>query len=148
MKSLQTKFLAVNICAMTVLALLTGGAGIFTTTRLLLKDAERTLRMECDVQKVELDLLLNSVEQSVRIMSTLSLNEIESVEKFSSDDAYPGEYTAHMLDSFGHIANHTEGALAYYLRCNPKIAPCRMRSLKQMVKKCSFDCKRYCNVSK
>ncbi len=123
MRSLQTKFLAVNICAMAVLAVIVGGTGIFTTTRLLQKDAERMLTMTCEVQKVQLDLMFNTVEQAVRIMETQSLTEIESVERLSEDEAYRADYTAHMLKLFQNVASHTDGAVAYYLRYNPEIAP-------------------------
>ncbi len=123
MKSLQTKFLAVNICSMVVLALIAGGMGIFTTGRLLQRDANRMLNMVCDLEKEQLDQLLGSVEQSVHIMATQSLKELKSVERISNDAAYREEYTLHMLDLYHNVASHTDGIIAYYLRYNPEIAP-------------------------
>ncbi len=122
MKSLQTKFLAVNICAMAVLALLTGSTGIFTTTRLLRKDAEQMMQMQCDVQRVQLDLMLNSVEQSVEIMEGQCLAELADVKQFVNDPEVREAYTSHMLGTFANIAENTEGAVAYYLRYNPEFA--------------------------
>lgn len=122
MKSLKTKFLAVNICAMAVLALLTGSTGIFTTTRLLRKDAEQMLQTECDVQRVQLDLMLNSVKQSVEIMEGQCLAELEDVQGFVQNSEIRDAFTAHMLSTFANIADNTEGAVAYYLRYNPEFA--------------------------
>ncbi len=123
MKSLQTKFLTVNICSMVVLALLVGGMGIFTTSRLLQRDANRMLDMVCDLEKEQLHQLLGGVEQSVHIMVTQSLKELESVEKISNDVEYREKYTLHMLDLYHNVASHTDGIVAYYLRYNPEIAP-------------------------
>lgn len=119
MKSLQTKFLIVNICAMVILAVIVGGVGIFTTSHLLENDANRTINLIANVQEEELNILLKGVEQSVQILETQALSNLESVDRLVNDAEYRKEYSEHLCSLFKNVSKHTQGAIAFYLRYNP-----------------------------
>ena len=106
---------------MVILAVIVGGVGIFTTGHLLENDANRMINLIANVQEEELNILLKGVEQSVQIMETQTLSNLESLDKLVNDAEYRKEYSNHLCGLFKNVSKHTEGAIAFYLRFNPNL---------------------------
>jgi methyl-accepting chemotaxis protein len=106
---------------MVILAVIVGGVGIFTTGHLLENDANRMINLIANVQEEELNILLKGVEQSVQIMETQTLSNLESLDKLVNDAEYRKEYSKHLCGLFKNVSKHTEGAIAFYLRFNPNL---------------------------
>ena len=106
---------------MVILAVIVGGVGVFTTSNLLESDANRMIDLMANVQEEELNILLKGVEQSVQIMGTQALSNLDSVDQLVHDAAYRAEYSGHLCGLFKNVSKHTNGAIAFYLRYNPDL---------------------------
>ena len=104
---------------MVILAVIVGGVGVFTTSHLLEDDANRMINLIANVQEEELNILLKGVEQSVQIMETQALANLDSLDQLVNDDEYRKEYSEHLCGLFKNVSKHTNGAIAFYLRYNP-----------------------------
>ncbi len=104
---------------MVILAVIVGGVGVFTTGHLLENDANRMINLIANVQEEELNILLKGVEQSVQIMETQALSNLESVDRLVNDEEYRQEYSEHLCGLFKNVSKHINGAIAFYLRYNP-----------------------------
>ncbi|MBR6599862.1 MAG: diguanylate cyclase [Oscillospiraceae bacterium] len=120
MKSLQIKILALILSAMIILASLVGITCVISTRYLLKRDANTMLNTTSEVQKVQLNILLKNIKQSVEIVETCSIYEADSIEALQNDDVFRKEYTDHIFRLFTNVTNHTPNALSYYFRYNPE----------------------------
>lgn len=123
MKSIQTKFILLILTCIFLCAVFIGGVGVISAQKVIDKDSAQIMNLMCSDKSKELDALLTSIEQSVETLALYATEQLESVEQLKNDADYREEYT-HKLEKVAvNAASNTEGALAVYVRYNPKLSP-------------------------
>lgn len=121
MRSIQTKFIALILSCVFLCSAVIGGAGILSAQRVIDGDSAKIMNLLCSEKAQELDALLLRVQQSVKTLAVYTVDQLESVERLSSDPDYLAEYTRRLEDVAVNAADNTEGALAVYVRFDPTI---------------------------
>ena len=120
MKSIQTKFIVLIVSGLVTMALLVGGIGIWSVSKLSLEDSEVMLNATCTEQTQRLNEQLNMVEQSVTTLYSYADRELDS-ERLTKDKEYMSDYTEGVRALAVDISNRTKGAIAVYFRYNPDL---------------------------
>ena len=84
------------------------------------KDSAYIMNLMCSEKANELNGLFSCIEQSVNTVAVYANRELRDVKRFKTDPGYVREYTGHIQDIAINAANNTQGALAVYVRYNPK----------------------------
>ena len=122
MKSIQTKITSLIIIGIVVSSIIIGGVSILSFKYAMNKNSAEIMNLTCSDKARELNNVFVRIEQSVEIMAKHAIDNLESVEKLSSDMEYLQEYTK-LIEELGQtIVEETEGAVAVYIRFNPDIA--------------------------
>lgn len=122
MKSIQTKITSLIIIGIVVSSIIIGGVSILSFKYAMNKNSDEIMNLTCSDKARELNNVFVRIEQSVEIMAKHAIDNLESVEKLSSDMEYLQEYTK-LIEELGQtIVEETEGAVAVYIRFNPDIA--------------------------
>ncbi|MBE5943649.1 MAG: diguanylate cyclase [Lachnospiraceae bacterium] len=122
MKSIQTKITSLIIIGIVVSSIIIGGVSILSFKYAMNKNSAEIMNITCSDKARELNNVFVRIEQSVEIMAKHAIDNLESVEKLSSDKEYLQEYTK-LIEELGQtIVEETEGAVAVYIRFNPDIA--------------------------
>lgn len=146
MHSIRTKLTAITIISLLVSLLSIGSLGIFAVKTQGDRDAAQFMSLICDNCRKTLNAYLNSVEQSVDMVTryvseTLNIEDLTSggvIGASGEGSVFPNgdeisvrqmEFDAHLFDHiemvrtvFRSVANHTNGVIAYYYRINPEIS--------------------------
>ncbi len=146
MKSIQTKITALIMAAIVVSVLLAGGAGIYALKTENDVDTSMEMEMLCANNAQTIDAYLNSVKQSVDMISRYARENMSSVELMEGGvlgfdgsgaalidrdwgtnrqrvlDNYLSRHIRSIAPMFLSIANHTKGVVAFYYRLNPEIS--------------------------
>ncbi|CAK7074206.1 MAG: hypothetical protein ENTB_03335 [Enterocloster aldenensis] len=120
MKSIQTKFITLILGCVLLSSLVIGGAGIMNANQVVDKDSAYIMNLMCSEKANELNGLFSCIEQSVNTVAVYANRELRDVKRFKTDPGYVREYTGHIQDIAINAANNTQGALAVYVRYNPK----------------------------
>ena len=122
MRSIKTKiFLAVLVCSILV-AILTGTVSIKDSTNVAEANSKEKLSLICKNKKEELNGKISNIEQSVKILSDIALDNLDNVEKFKTDQVYVEEYEQKIESAAKKIGSDTKGAMTFYIRFNPEIS--------------------------
>lgn len=121
MKSIQSKFVILILIGIIVSATLIGGFGILSLRQAIDRDSVEIMNLTCSKKAQELDNVFGKIEKSVKIMSSYTIDNLESVEKLSKEQAYLDEYTERLSALGETIANDIDGAVSIYVRFNPEI---------------------------
>lgn len=120
MKSIKTKItFAVILCAL-LSVFICGGMSIINTTSTSLSNSQEKMSLICQNKSQELDSMLLRVAQSVDTLYSISLSNLDDVQKFKTDEEYVDAYTEKMSAEIADFANHTQGAMTAYIRYNPE----------------------------
>ncbi len=146
MHSIRTKLTALTIAALLVSLLSIGSMGIFAVRSQGERYTAQTMNLICDNCRASLDEYLNSVEQSVDMVTRYIGETLDSMDLVDggvigasgSGDSLPGRDWAserqRQLDArlnthvenvrtvFRSVANHTHGVITYYYRINPEVS--------------------------
>lgn len=79
MNSLQKKFTITVILEILCICLVLGGTGSLMINRIVEKSAMQVLELSCQEHGMYLNTLLNEVQQSVDIMASFVLEELDSM---------------------------------------------------------------------
>ena len=146
MRSIQTKITALILAAIVVSVVLAGGAGINALKAE--NDIDTTMEMEmlCAQNAQIIDAYLDSVKQSVDMISRYARENMSSVELMEGGvlgydgsgaamvdrnwgtnrqrvlDNYLSRHIRSIGPMFLSIANHTKGVVAFYYRLNPEFS--------------------------
>ena len=117
MNSMRTKVTLLAVCAMIVSLGIIAFVGAVSVKNLSNRDADRTLYMMCKTGRMDLEAYFNSVEHSVKTVSTLAQGSLEGVSE---------EELARHVDRaagiFSQLSHQTNGVLTYYYRIDPAIS--------------------------
>lgn len=143
MRSIRTKITLMTLAAIVVSVLAVGGIGIYSIKSEGDRNATLQMRLLCDNQRKSLNEYLDSIEQSVNMVSryvTRDLNVVNLVsggvagepdarqDKVSKNarqrhlEIYLSAHSRHAQTVFSSVANHTNGVVSYYYRFNPALS--------------------------
>lgn len=122
MRSIKSKiFSAVLLCSI-LIAFLTGLISIINSTKVAEKNSKEKLSLMCQERKEELNNKIINIEQSVKTLSNIALDELDDVERFKTDQAYVKEYEGRIEEIAKKFGENTEGAMTFYMRFNPEFS--------------------------
>ncbi|MBU5625477.1 diguanylate cyclase [Oscillibacter sp. MSJ-2] len=123
MKSIQTKFITLILSCVLLSSLVIGGAGVRIAHTVVDRDSAQIMNLLCSEKASELDGLFSRIEQSVKTLALYTSEQLESLERLKTDPDYMNAYTSQLMSVAVNAADNTEGALAVYVRFNPKFSP-------------------------
>ena len=123
MRSIKIKiFLSVLICSI-LIAVLIGFESISNSTSVAEADSREKLNLTCENKTIELNSTISKVEASVNTLSEIALENLDDVNKFSSDEQYVKNYQDNIEPIAKKFGENTDGAMTFYVRFNPKFTP-------------------------
>jgi len=122
MKSLQNKFLRIVISGIVLMAVAISAVSMYTLNSILRRDADMILDNMCQKEASLIDDTLTSIQKSVQVMERYIIQELPE-SSLIGNSAYRHKFTDTMEKMFSNIATSTKGAVAFYLRYNPELAP-------------------------
>lgn len=117
MNSIRTKVTLLAVCAMVVALGIVTYVGAVSVKNMGNRDADRTLYLMCKTGRMDLEAYFNSVEHSVKTVSSLVQESLDGV----SDDQL-ARHMAQVNTLFAQVAHHTNGVLTYYYRIDPALS--------------------------
>lgn len=119
--SIQFKFLITVISAVLAITVFVGGLSIYEVDHFIKNQTEDYINTACENEVTQINDIFGDMEKSVRIMESYVLDLIENEADIIDEDKQR-EIIEHSDDMFKDVAKHTNGAVAYYLRFDPKIS--------------------------
>ena len=119
--SMQFKFLITIISAMLAIAVLIGGLCMYEIDKFVKTETRNYINVTCEKEISQINDKFGDMEKTVQIMESY----VYSLIKEQSDVVNPQRQVEIMADSnnmFVDMAEHTEGAVAYYMRFSPEIS--------------------------
>lgn len=120
MKSIQTRIVLIITSIMIVVTLSLGLTATLRTNRILDEDSDRILNLTVDQSFREMDIMLGSVEQSVRTIYNYAEKRAETYRNFLSDETERRKFNYDISELGKSIAESTPGAMTVYLRYDPE----------------------------
>ena len=120
MRSIRTKITILNVVAVSVALLVATTISAITVAVQGHERSEESLRLLCQTGKNNLNYYFESVEQSVKTVSSLVDNHLDSM----SDEDFNTKFHGHIENArsvFSKAAENTNGVLTYYYRIDPSI---------------------------
>lgn len=146
MQSIQARITALVLAAIVVSMALSGGAGIYALKTENDEDTTVEMEMLCAYNAQTIDAYLNSVKQSVEMISRYARENMSVVELMEGGvlgcdgsgaaiesrdwgansqrilDNYLSRHIRSIEPMFLSVANHTKGVVAFYYRLNPEFS--------------------------
>ena len=120
MRSIKNKiFLAVLACSIFI-AIVIGVVSIKDSTKVADANSKERLALIGEDKKEELNNKISNIEQSVKTLSDIALDNIGDVQRFKTDTAYVKEYEEKIEGIAKKFGENTEGAITFYVRFNPE----------------------------
>ena len=117
MRSLRTKITTMTIGAIIITMIIAAAFGMVSIQRLGMSDAERMLRLLCEVGEKNLDDLFENLEQNVQIVSSYVESDLDGL---SDEDLQ--RHLNRVSDIFKRILVNTNGIVTYYYRIDPAVS--------------------------
>ena len=122
MKSIQTKIVALILIIIMLCSGVVGGISMVHLKRLSDQNSAQIMNLSCREEGKKIDHIFHGVEQSVKIISSNTIRDLEMVKTLQSETM-----RKLLLDNLRPIvlaaANSTQGAVAVYVHFNPEVAP-------------------------
>ncbi|MBR1496405.1 MAG: diguanylate cyclase [Oscillospiraceae bacterium] len=146
LRSVRTRIIILTVAAVLVSTLLVGIISIFAVKQAGDRGSEELMRLMCENGTHVIDEYLNSIEQSVNLLSHYAEESLNSAVLTENDaagftgsegaaaragrstlrqarlDGYLHSYLRTIEDFFHSSARHTSGVVAYYYRINPELS--------------------------
>ena len=143
MHSIRTKITVLTLIAILISLLSFGVTGVYSTMIETNRTSAQTLNLICENRKDVLNEYLNSIRQSVNMISRYSSDSLDSLalveggvigaegktlaefpgrtdRQRETMDRYFDRHLAAVEGAFASVANHTNGIAGYYYRINPE----------------------------
>ena len=117
MHSIRTKITAITMCAIVIVMVVATVYGVTAIRSIGSRSADQTLLLLCETGQKNLDHYLNSVEQSVEMVSAYVQSDLNGV-----DDARLQAHLERVRDIFQKMTYKTSGVLTYYYRIDPTVS--------------------------
>ncbi len=117
MNSMRTKVTLLAVCAMIVSLSIIAFVSVVSVRSLSNREADRTLYLMCKTGRMDLEAYFNSVEHSMKTVSTLVQGSLEDVSEENL-----ARHVDRAADIFSQLSHQTNGVLTYYYRIDPAIS--------------------------
>ena len=117
MHSIRTKFTITVISVIIITLSIAAVIGVISIQKLGSEDADQMIHLTATTGAMNLERYFESVENSVRTVSTLVSDSFEGMPIEDLD-----RQVERARNLFGRIANNTNGVLTYYFRIDPEIS--------------------------
>ena len=137
MHSIRIKITAITIAAIIISIVALGSIGIYTVKAESDLRSAHEMNLISDDEKQSLDAYLQSLEQSVEMVSNIASDRLSGNGKVTSElllkkdrtpaedeqvNAFLQQYRDISLEAFSSVANHTKGIVTYYYCMNPDVS--------------------------
>ena len=119
MKSILSKILLLVFVSVMAAAITNSIYGIISISNLMQDSSLEIMNLLSNKNASILNATFNSVEQSVEILSSYIVTELDSFTKLTADSNYYTEYTDNIQAVATTMAKSTDGALSVYVRYDP-----------------------------
>ena len=119
MKSILSKILLLVFISVMITAITNSVYGIVSISNLMQNSSLEIMNLLSDKNASVLNATFNSVEQSVEILSSHIVRELDSITRLSNDTSYYSQYTDNIQTIATTMAKSTDGALSVYVRYDP-----------------------------
>lgn len=122
MKSIQTKIVMFILIIIMLCSGVVGGIGMVHLKKLSDQNSAQIMNLTCREEGKKLDHIFHSVEQSVKIISSNTIHDLE-MDKVLASETMRGILINNLRPIVLAAANSTRGAVAVYVHFNPELAP-------------------------
>ncbi|ADL50252.1 methyl-accepting chemotaxis protein [Clostridium cellulovorans] len=123
MKSIKFKIFFAIVISSVLIALLIGSISITNSTNVAETNSKEKLTLICEKKTNELNGTISNIEQSVNTLGDIVVENLDDVNKFSTDLNYLQNYQNGIEEIAKAFGKNTEGAMTFYIRFNPKLTP-------------------------
>ena len=120
-QSMQFKVLMTVISAMLAITVFIGGLSIYEVDQFVQSQTEDFINVTCEKDASQINDIFGDMEKSVHIMESYVLDFINSKVDIK-DPKKQSDILARSDEMFVDVANHTDGAVAYYFRFTPELS--------------------------
>ena len=120
-QSMQFKVLITVISAMLAITVFIGGLSIYEVDQFVQSQTEDFINVTCEKDASQINDIFGDMEKSVHIMESYVLDFINSKADIK-DPKKQSDILARSDEMFVDVANHTDGAVAYYFRFTPELS--------------------------
>ena len=122
MKSIQTKIVVFILIIIMLCSGVIGGIGMVHLKKLSDQNSAQIMNLSCREEGKKLDHIFHSVEQSVKIISSNTIHDLE-MDKILASETMRGILISNLRPIVLAAANSTKGAVAVYVHFNPELSP-------------------------
>lgn len=122
MKSIQTKIVVFILVIIMLCSGVVGSIAMIHLTKVSEQNSAQIMNLSCRDEGKKLDSIFYSVEQSVKIISSNTVNDVDMIQALQSETMRE-MILANLRPIILAAANSTKGSVAVYVHFNPEIAP-------------------------
>ena len=120
MRSLKNKIILNSCICVLITSLLIGVIGIQYSCFITKETNQELMQYTCENSANKMNIIISSVEQSVRTLAYASTDALKNLDAFKSSNAYVNSYSNGLVASAEALGNQTPGALNIFVRFNPE----------------------------
>ena len=121
MKLLKRKISQLLAFSVFLTSFLTTSFGFFLSQNILKQDTNELINLSCDLIYQDLNSEMESIEQTVKVISSYVMNQLTSVDKSELKNAISYQTNEKLANFLENAALSTENSISIYVRYNPEI---------------------------
>ena len=121
MKLLKRKISLLLAFSVFLTSFLTTSFGFFLSKSILKQDTNELINLSCDLIYHDLNSEMESIEQTVKVISSYVMNQLTSVDKSELKNAISYQTNEKLANFLENAALSTENSISIYVRYNPEI---------------------------
>lgn len=121
MKLLKRKISLLLAFSVFLTSFLTTSFGFFLSKNILKQDTNELINLSCDLIYHDLNSEMESIEQTVKVISSYVMNQLTSVDKSELKNAISYQTNEKLANFLENAALSTENSISIYVRYNPEI---------------------------
>lgn len=118
-KSIRTKLIVLVLSCTIASAFIIGWVCVSNCQRILHQDAARNMNLTCESYQYRYDAALKNAQSTVETAAVYASEHLDSVDRFTVDEAYRDEYASRLEDIMALEAMDTDTVMSYYVRFSP-----------------------------
>ena len=122
MKLLKRKISQLLAFSVFLTSFLTTFFGFLLSQNILKQDTNELINLSCDLIYHDLDSKMESIEQTVKVISSYVMNQLTSVDKSELKNAITSQTDEKLANFLENAALSTENSMSIYVRYNPEIS--------------------------
>ena len=122
MKLLKRKISQLIVFSVFLTSFLTSFFGFLLSQNILKQDTNELINLSCDLIYHDLNSKMESIEQTVNVISSYVMNQLTSVDKSELKNAITSQTDEKLANFLENAALSTENSMSIYVRYNPEIS--------------------------